>query len=126
LVVSSDEEVSRKLAESLGQCGLRPLFASTVVESRTALAEREILVILSNESLADGTYEDIANLLLRSDTGIPLVVVSRTGEWPEYLRAVDHGAFDYMAYPPLSEYLERAIRSALVWNRQNGEVADAI
>src|ERR1700756_2573008 len=121
LVVSSDDEVSRKLAESLGQCGLRPLFASTVVESRIVLAEHEILVVLSNECLADGTYEDIANLVLRSDTGIPLVVVSRTGEWPEYLRAVDHGAFDYVAYPPLSGDLERAIRSALAWNRQNGE-----
>ena len=126
LVVSSDDEVSRKLAESLGQCGLRPLFASTVVESRIVLAEHEILVVLSNECLADGTYEDIANLVLRSDTGIPLVVVSRTGEWPEYLRAVDHGAFDYLAYPPMRGDLQNAIRNALVWNRQNGEVAGAI
>lgn len=126
LVVSSDDEVSRKLAESLGQCGVVPLFASTVVESRIVLAGREILVVLCNERLADGTYEDVVNLAHRSHTTIPLVVVSRTGDWPEYLRAVDRGAFDYVAYPPRSGDLERAIRNALVWNRQNREVADAV
>jgi DNA-binding NtrC family response regulator len=116
LVVSSDAEVSRKLAESLGQSGLAPLFASTVVESRVALAGSEVVVVLCNECLADGTYEDIVNLVRRSHTKIPLVVVSRTGEWPEYLRAVDRGAFDYVAYPPMSGDLQRAIRHALVWN----------
>ena len=125
LVVSSDDEVSRKLAESLGQCGLAPLFASTVVESEIALAGREVLVVLSTECLADGTYEDIANLVRRSSARIPVVVVSRTGEWPEYLRAIARGAFDYVAYPPISGDLQRAIRHALVWNRQNGEGAGA-
>jgi DNA-binding NtrC family response regulator len=126
LVVSSDDEVSRKLAESLGQCGLRPLFACTVVESGIALAGSEVLVVLCDECLADGTYEDIANLVRASHTRIPVVVVSRTGEWSEYLRAVDHGAFDYLAYPPMRGDLQNAIRNALVWNRQNGEVAGAI
>ena len=126
LVVSSDHEVSRKLAESLRQCRLAPVFASTVVESRMALASREVLVVLCNECLADGTYEDIVDLVRRSPTSVPLVVVSRTGEWPEYLRAVDHGAFDYLAYPPLSGDLQRTIRNALVWNIQNGEVAGAL
>lgn len=54
LVVSSDDEVSRRLAESLGQCGVAPLFACTVVESRIVLAGREVLVVLCNERLADG------------------------------------------------------------------------
>ena len=126
LVVSSDDEVSRKLAESLGQCGVAPLFACTVVESRMVLTGREVLVVLCNERLADGTYEDVVNLAHRSHATIPLVVVSRTGDWPEYLRAVDRGAFDYVAYPPRSGDLERAIRSALVWQRQNCGIADAV
>lgn len=125
LVVSSDDEVGRKLAQNLGQCGLAPLFASTVVESRVALARCEVLVVLCNECLADGTYEDVVSLVCRSDTRIPLVVVSRTGEWPEYLRAVERGAFDYVAYPSISGDLQRAIRNALAWNRQNGEIAQA-
>jgi DNA-binding NtrC family response regulator len=114
LVVSSDDEVSRKLAESLGQCGLAPIFASTVVESRMALAAREVFLVLCNECLADGTYEDIVNLVRRSHTRIPLVVVSRIGEWPEYFRAVGCGAFDYLAYPPIRGELQRVIRDALL------------
>lgn len=126
LVVSSDGEVSGKLAESLGQCGLAPLFVSTVVESRIVLAVREVLVVLCNDCLADGTYEDVVNLVRRSHTRIPVVVVSRTGGWPEYLRAVDRGAFDYVAYPLINGDLQRAIRNALVGNRQSSKVAGAV
>jgi hypothetical protein len=42
LVVSSDAEVRRKLAEILGHGGLAPVFASTVAESRTALVRRDV------------------------------------------------------------------------------------
>lgn len=126
LVVSSDDEVGRKLAESVAQCGLAPLCASTVAESRMALAGRQVLVVLCNECLADGGYEDIVNLMRGSHKNVPIVVVSRTGEWPEYLRAVDRGAFDYVAYPPMSGDLQRAIRNALVSNGQNSKVAEAI
>lgn len=126
LVVSSDDEVSRKLAESLWKSELAPLFASTVAETRIALARREVSVVLCNDCLTDGTYEDIVKLLLGSHAGIPLVVVSRTGEWPEYLRAIGHGAFDYVAYPPIRGDLQRAIINALAWSRENREGADAI
>lgn len=114
LVVSSDGEVSRNLAESLGQCELAPMFASTVAGSRMALAAREVFLVLCNECVADGTYEDIVNLLARFPTRIPLVVVSRTGEWPEYFRALDCGAFDYLAYAPIAGELQRVIRNALL------------
>lgn len=124
LVVGSDDEVSPKLAENLRQCRLAPLFASTVVESRKVLARREVLVIVCNEWLADGTYEDVVNMVRKSHTRIPVVVVSQTGEWPEYLRAVDRGAFDYVAYPPISGDLQRAIRNALVSNEQNSGVVE--
>ncbi|HEX2666484.1 MAG TPA: hypothetical protein VHM93_26890 [Candidatus Acidoferrum sp.] len=126
LVVSSEDEVSGRLAESLGRCGVTPLFASTAVESRIALAGRKVVVVLCSEFLADGAYEDVVNLAHRSQATIPLIVVSRTGEWPEYFEAVDRGAFDYVAYPPMTGDLERAIRNALVWNGQSRKVAGAI
>lgn len=126
LVVSSDDEVGRKLAESLWKCEIAPIFASSVVETRIALAGPEVFVVLCNECLADGTYEDIVKLLLGCRTRIPLVVVSRTGEWPEYLKAVGRGAFDYVAYPLIGGDLQRAIRNSLAWNRPNLEAVDGI
>lgn len=126
LVVSSDDEVRQKLAESLGECGLGSIFSSTVAESRIAMAGRDVFVVVCNEWLPDGSYVDIVKLVARSGARIPLIVISRIGDWPEYLRAISAGAFDYAAYPPIRGDLHRAIRNALVWNSQNREGADAI
>lgn len=126
LVVSSDDEVRQKLAETLGECGLGSIFSSTVAESRIAMAGRDVFVVVCNEWLPDGSYVDIVKLVARSCARVPLIVTSRIGDWPEYLRAIGAGAFDYVAYPPIRGDLHRAIRNALACNRQNGEGTDAI
>ena len=112
LVASSDEEVRRKLGEILRQCGLAAVFASTVSESGMALAGNEVFVVLCDDCLPDGKYVDIVKLVGQSDSKVPVVVVSRTGEWPEYLTAMHAGAFDYLAYPPVPWELRRIIQNA--------------
>jgi DNA-binding NtrC family response regulator len=112
LVVSSDEEVRRKLGEILRQCGLAPVFASTVTESGIALAGHQLFIVLCDDCLPDGKYVDVVKLVGQSDTKVFVVVVSRTGEWPEYLTAIRAGAFDYLAYPPIPGELRRIIQNS--------------
>ena len=112
LVVSSDEEIRRKLGEILWQCGLAPVFASTVTESGMALAGHDVFIVLCDDCLPDGKYVDIVKLVGQSDTKVLVIVVSRTGEWPEYLTAIRAGAFDYSAYPPIPGELQRIIQNA--------------
>jgi DNA-binding NtrC family response regulator len=119
LVVSPDDEVRQTLALSLGECGFASIFSSTVGEGRIALARREVFVVVSEEWLPDGSYVDMVNLIAQSCARIPVVVVSRIGDWPEYLRAVGAGAYDYVPYPPIRGELRRVIRSALT-SRHNG------
>ena len=126
LVVSSDDEVRQALAESLGECGLTCVLASTVAETWTTVARREVAVVVCNDWLPDCSYTDIVNRVGKSSARIPVVVVSRVGDWPEYLSAVCAGAFDYMAYPPIRGELQRVIRDALMSNRQQLEGVDVI
>lgn len=113
LVASSDRRVRRELAKMLAQCGLAPVVASTVAETEVALFRHEVSIVLCNDCLGDGDYEDILRLLNRSDTKVPVIVVSRTGDWTEYLAAIRGGVFDYLAYPPVPGDLQRVIRNAL-------------
>jgi len=83
LVVSSHEEVRQRLGEILGQCGLAPVFASTVTESGMALAGNQVFIVFCDDFLPDGRYVDIVKLVGQSDTKALVIVVSRTGEWPE-------------------------------------------
>jgi DNA-binding NtrC family response regulator len=113
LVVSSDEEVRRSLADILVRCGLAPLFSSTVAGSGIVLSRRKVFVVLSHNFLIDGGYEDIVKAVRLSDTNVPVIVVSRTGDWPEYLTAIHTGVFDYLAYPPIRGELEGIIKNAV-------------
>jgi DNA-binding NtrC family response regulator len=125
LVVSSDDEVRQKLAQVLRQCALAPVLASTVADSGMALAGHEMLIVVCNDRLDDGKYEDIVKLVVRSEIQVPVIVVSRTGDWPEYLTAMCGGAFDYLAYPPIPGDLQQTIRNALLGRQrhvqENGE-----
>ena len=125
LVVSSDDDVRRKLAHVLRQCALAPVLAFTVAESGVALAGHDILIVICNDRLDDGKYEDIVRLVVRSEIQVPVIVVSRTGDWTEYLAAMCGGAFDYLAYPPIPGDLQQTIQNALLGRQrhlqENGE-----
>ena len=68
------------------------------------LAGQEIFVVVCNDRLDDGKYEDIVKLVVRCETKVPVIVVSRTGDWAEYLTAMCGGAFDYLVSLGLSTY----------------------
>src|SRR5215471_17284713 len=109
LVASSDRRIRLELAQILAQCGFAPVVASTVAETGVALFRHEVSIVLCNDCLGDGNYEDVLRLLHRSDRKVPLVVVSRTGGWTEYLAAIRAGVFDYLAYPTIPGDLQRVI-----------------
>jgi DNA-binding NtrC family response regulator len=125
LVVSSDQVVRRKLAQVLRQCSVAPVVASTVAASGTALAWKEISIVVCDDHLDDGKYEDIVKLVGRSEKRVPVIVVSRTGDWPEYLTAMCGGTFDFVAYPPVAGDLQQTIQNALLGRQrhleENGE-----
>jgi len=113
LVVSSDQEVRRQLAQVLRQCALVPVLTASVADSRTAQLRNQISIVVCDDRLDDGTYEDIVELVVRSEAKVPVIVLSQTGDWPEYLAAMCGGAFDFLAYPPVAEDLQRIIQDAL-------------
>jgi len=123
LVVSSDDEVRRKLAQILQQCALVPVHACSVAESGIVLAGHEISIVVCNDRMDDGKYEDIVRLIVRYQGKVPVIVVSRTGDWPQYLTAIRGGVFDYLSYPPIPGDLQETIRNALLEQRRrvNGE-----
>ena len=128
LVASSDGEVLQKLAQGMRQCDVETFLAFTLSESRRIVDRHEVCLVLCDECLIDGNYEDILSALKGSQTRTPVIVVSRTGDWPDYLKATAAGVFDYLAYPPILGELPRAIHSALASRAANmfGETATKV
>ncbi len=106
LVASYDEKVLQNLACPGG-------------ESKRIVDRHEVCLVLCDDHLVDGNYKDILSAAERSRAKTPVVVVSRTGDWPDYLKAITAGVFDYLAFPPILGELPRAIRNAMAWRMAN-------
>jgi len=113
LVVSSNDEVRRNLAELVGLCGLEPVLCDTVSDGRVALTRYPICVVVCEDQLADGNYRDLVQAVKRTAAGAPVIVASHLGAWNEYLDAVRAGAFDYIRLPLRQVEIEWVIRNAL-------------
>lgn len=113
LVVSSDDEVRQKLTEIARQCGFAAVSASSVAEAGVRLLRYRVFVVVCEDRLADGEYDAVVRIAHQFAPGTPVIVVSPTGDWPEYLTATQAGVFDYLAYPPIPGELERIIQNAL-------------
>jgi DNA-binding NtrC family response regulator len=112
LVVCSDDETRRTLAEILRGCELAPILAATAAEISMALACSEVYLVLCEESGVDANYRGVVEIVKRVERKIPVIVVSRTGDWSDYLTALHNGAFDRLAYPPSPGEFQRVIRNA--------------
>jgi two-component system NtrC family response regulator len=113
LVVSSNDEVRRNLAEMIGLCGLEPVLCVAVSDSRVVLTRYPICAVVCEDKLADGNYRDLVQAVKRTAADAPVIVASRLGDWNEYLDAVRAGAFDYIKLPPRQVEIEWVMRTAL-------------
>ena len=113
LVVCGDQSIRGALSEVLFHCGVAPAFASTVREAVLDIAKRDRSFALCQDALRDGSYEDLLRIRDAFGSSLPLIVISRAGDWPDYFRAIDQGAYDFLAYPLIPGELERIIRNLL-------------
>jgi two-component system, NtrC family, C4-dicarboxylate transport response regulator DctD len=113
LIVTPDDAIRRWAAANLTTHGIAPLITCSVAASTIALAQYKVCMVLCDESAEDGGYRAVIDIANRVDPNLPVIVISRNGDWPEYLAATSAGAFDYMAYPPLPGELRRVISQAL-------------
>jgi DNA-binding NtrC family response regulator len=111
LVVCSDDEIRRTLADILWRCELTPILAATAAEVLMALARSEVCLVFCEECGVDANYRAVVEIVKRVDRKIPVIVVSRTGDWSDYLTALHNGAFDCLAYPPSPGEFQRVIRN---------------
>ena len=113
LVVSGEDTMRLHLGEALLLCGVAPSFSSSLEQAAPLVATGDFSFVLCQDTLPDGKYADLLAFQRAARSNVPLIVVSPTGDWPEYFAAVDLGAQDYLAYPLVPGELPRIVRTAL-------------
>jgi DNA-binding response OmpR family regulator len=112
LIVSSDPFHRDQIADLARRCRLRPVLAPSLLDARLILVETRPLLVLCSDELGDSNLCD-AIPILRAESGVPVIALSRLAEWDPCIEAWSVGAFDYIPCPPDLKEARRVVRLAL-------------
>jgi len=113
LVISASEETGAALSEALGAEGLVPALCSSVGEALKFMEADDTAIVFCDDCLHNGCLKSVVAEVAERHRTIPVIAVSRTGEWSEYFDALRAGAFDYLSLPLRRDELDRVLASAL-------------
>ncbi len=113
LVASSDPEHQRAFGRLLEQCGLEPMYVTTVRAAAETFNRHRVALAFCADALPDGTFRDILDVARRAGAGVPVVIASRLDDTSEYVEAMSLGAFDFIASPFRRAEVEWIVNRAL-------------
>jgi two-component system nitrogen regulation response regulator GlnG len=113
LVVDDDGAVRTVVREALRRAGHMVETAASVAEQRRLLASFNPQVLVTDVMLPDGNGLDVIPELLKTNPGLPIIVLSAQNTFTTALRATEQGAFDYLPKPFDLAELTRAVSDAL-------------
>jgi DNA-binding NtrC family response regulator len=83
LVVTHNDAVRQELAEALAVCVVAPFFANSIEQARYHVGERDFSFVICQDTLPDG-YSGLIGVKTSAGSSVPLIIISRTGDWPEF------------------------------------------
>ena len=111
LIIEDDESISRMLGTSLEQQGYKTLVAADMHSAFRLFRSSRPDVILLDLGLPDGDGKTMIKTI-RTETTIPIIVISARHEEKEVIASLDAGADDYVFKPFSLDELAARMRSA--------------
>ncbi len=102
LLVHNEPDAFRGLEEMLHEQEIRTSQAHRCAEARSLLKEAgPVDLVLTDVTLADGSWKDVIRLVQKAAKGTPVIVMSRVVSMKLYLDTQDAGAADFIV-PPMA------------------------
>jgi len=116
LLLVDDEESFRKLVgKELGRAGYRVTTAGNLEEARQALLKQNFHLVLLDVRMPDGSGLDLLPEIKEAAPATEVVMLTAYGTVEEAIRAMKHGALDFLTKPcklvELEAVLEKAVQS---------------
>ena len=113
LCLDGEPALAVALEQALEQLGHRPLLATSLDEALVTLERETVDLVVADERVQGATAFDLLERLRELAIDVPVMVTSRHGTIEQAVRAVRHGAVDYLALPLRGESLGVAVEQAL-------------
>ena len=113
LLVDDEESFRQIVGRELRRAGYHVDEAGTVEEARHSLAGQSYHVVLLDVRLPDGSGLDLLQDIKQSLPATQVVILTAFGTVREAIRAMKHGAFDFLSKPCKLGEIEAVIEKAL-------------
>ncbi len=124
LMILEDEPVlGRNLAKLFTRDGFEVHLAPTLAEARKIFAATPPDVALMDLQLPDGSGLDLLESLINSDPDLAVIMMTAYGSVSDAVRAMQHGARDYVQKPFELDEIRLKVGNALRQARQHREIS---
>ena len=114
LVVHQNSEILLSLKYALERQGMCIIEAASRAQAIGMLrGQNPAPLVFTDTELPDGTWADILAEAARAAQPVNVIVVARVVDTRFYVRAIETGAFDFLAPPFVATDLAYVVRSAL-------------
>lgn len=113
LVVDDEEDIRELIALSLLRLGLACDTAGSVTEARALLEANRYRLCLTDMRLPDGDGLELVETIQARHPGLPVAVITAFGSIDTAIRALKHGAFDFVTKPVELKALRELVTHAL-------------
>jgi DNA-binding NtrC family response regulator len=104
-----------ELVKVVDRTGASHVITSTATEAEKALADAKFDLIITGRTLSDGDFGTVVRAAESYRSYTPVVVVSRSADWNEFVEAIDRGAFDLLSPSDMRiEAVRRVLKNALL------------
>jgi DNA-binding NtrC family response regulator len=113
LLVDDEDTFREQTAKELRHSGYEVTTASTLDEARRALATHDFHLVLLDLRLPDGNGLDLLTELRESAPSTEVIMLTAYGTVQEGVRAMKHGALDFLTKPCKLDMIEATLGKAL-------------
>jgi DNA-binding NtrC family response regulator len=113
LLIDDEEAIQFAFTKYLGKSGYEVVTASTLVQARITLTQKNFDIILLDLSLPDGNGLEMIAEIRQSQADVALVVITGKGDVPLAVKAMQLGADNFMTKPTDMGELEVYLRKSM-------------
>ncbi|CAL1238842.1 sigma-54-dependent transcriptional regulator [Candidatus Methylocalor cossyra] len=113
LVVDDEPAIRELLAITLERMAIQVLSVGSLAEARRRLAEQRFDLCLTDIRLPDGNGLDLVEYIQARWPLLPVAVITAHGNMESAIRALKHGAFDFVSKPLDLGILRNLVQTAL-------------
>jgi DNA-binding NtrC family response regulator len=99
VIVSSDLERRKQLAEILAKQGLDPPGVASLKQCQDVFNGHSVGLVFCDPVLPDGTYRDLLAAYRLAAHKPRVVLISPDADWDDFRAAIRAGAFDVISWP---------------------------